>query len=413
VKDDGSLATEANAPEIEQEPLIPMGTEGVLRELPYKVIGYMEKKEVGTNYYWREYMLYNYAKGYAFLAEYLGHWSYIAGKDHFPDLKTITESRRAATVEFRENDFALYNRYEPCITGLAGEFDWDVLNERVMSREYIMPPYLLVNEKNLRDKKQNDWYLGEYIEPKEIANAFNLQVSDFPHKVSVGANQRSRWLRQWQSASGIVPVFILAVLILGFIRSKLFPSKIIFQNGYTINLSDKGRKDSVRADSVYTTSGEYEFKPTRTASFMVDNSTPLEFSINSDIDNNWTEANILLVNENTNETWEVTKSIEYYHGVEDGESWSEGSPFETVLLSNIPKGRYHINIYPYSGDRYIKTISISVEENVTLWRNVFMTILLLAIYPVFTWIMTYSFERRRWMNSDYSPYQKEQGTDDE
>jgi hypothetical protein len=413
IKENGSQVTKTNAPPIEQEPLIPIGTEGILRELPYKMIGYMEKKEVGTHYYWREYMLYNYSKGYAFLAEYLGHWSYIAGEAHFPDLKTVKESRQAAAVDFRENDFALYNRYEPSITGLAGEFDWDVLDERVITREYIMPPYLLVNEKNLRDKTQNDWYLGEYIEPKEIAEAFNLNVSDFPHKVGVGANQRSRWLHQWQNSSRMVPMFILIVLILGFLRSVQHPAKVILSQDYSLNLSDKAKMDSVADSVVRSVSAEYEFQPFKTRSFKIDSYTPLEFHIRSEVDNNWTEATILLVNDQSNETWEVTKSIEYYHGYEDGESWSEGSTNEDVLLSHIPPGSYHLNIYPYSGDRSTRSLGLDVITHPQLWRNVIMTILALSLYPAFCWIMTYSFERRRWMNSDYSPYQKEQSTDDD
>jgi len=395
----------------ESTPVIPLGTEGVFRELPYKVIGYLEKKEVGTYYYWREYLLYNYTKGYAFLAEYEGHWSFIAGKDHFPDLSEASYPNNNV-VTFRDNDFSVYNKYEPAITALLGEYDWDVLNELVYTREWIMPPYLLVNEKNLRNKTQNDWYLGEYAEPKEVAAAFGLTVSDLPSRTGIGANQRSPYLRHWQQSSRIVPFFMLAVLMLGLLHAWLYPAKVVLSSDYQISLSDKGLKDALHADSSYISNGEYEYKPFTSTSFKLDNTTALEFDINANIDNNWTEATVLLANEQTNQTWEVTKSIEYYHGYEDGESWSEGSSTENILLSHIPAGRYHLNIYPYSGDKAGKNISITVSENDILWRNVIVTILLLALYPLFFWIMTYYFEKRRWANSDYSPYQHGEDNDD-
>jgi hypothetical protein len=78
-----------------------------------------------------------------------------------------------------------------------------------------------------------------------------------------------------------------------------------------------------------------------------------------------------------------------------------------VLLSEIPAGKYHINIYPYAGTRDVSSLFIKVTESVTLWRNVLVTLLLLCLYPLYCWYRMRKFETNRWMNSDFSPYQKD------
>src|ERR1700712_2049501 len=178
---------------IADEPNIPIGAAGTLRDIPYRGIGYMEKKESGTDYEWREYMLYNYTKGYAFLAEYDGHWSYIAGIAHFPQLADALQYEYTATMDGAE--YAMYNRYTPVITGFIGEYDWDVHAEHIVTREFINPPYLLVKEQ--QTSKVVDWYLGEYMLPQEIADAFNISVDTFPETIDIGANEPNPHKMRW------------------------------------------------------------------------------------------------------------------------------------------------------------------------------------------------------------------------
>jgi hypothetical protein len=49
-------------------------------------------------------------------------------------------------------------------------------------------------------------------------------------------------------------------------------------------------------------------------------------------------------------------------------------------------------------------LRVAVTTNVTLWMNLFVTCLLLCIYPIYCWVRMQNFEKQRWMNSDYSPY---------
>src|SRR4051812_41311595 len=56
------------------EPVWKLSTRITLRETKYAVVGFVVKKETTENIYWREYYLFNPIKGYAYLAEYDGHW---------------------------------------------------------------------------------------------------------------------------------------------------------------------------------------------------------------------------------------------------------------------------------------------------------------------------------------------------
>ena len=128
--------------------------------------------------------------------------------------------------------------------------------------------------------------------------------------------------------------------------------------------------------------GGFEFKPFVTPSFNVsDASSSMEIELMSDVSNNWLETTTVLVNEKTNQTWEVTEGVEYYQGVEDGERWTEGSTTTDVLLSEIPQGRYHLNVYPASGNPLSNRLNIKVTVNGTLWRNLICCTLLLAVIP--------------------------------
>ncbi|SDH60435.1 DUF4178 domain-containing protein [Mucilaginibacter sp. P19] len=443
---DGKSYVKDRLVSIQNKPVLPIGTEGLLRDVEYKVIAYIEKKEAAYNQYqWREYMLYNYAKGYAFLAEFDGHWSLIAGKSFFPDLEKSKKSLEN-TALYQGLEFNLFNSYRPVIHSLIGEFDWDIRDERIKAREYIRPPFLLTWEQNQRTQ-QEDWYLGEYIEEREIAAAFKIPLGNFPSKVGIGANQASKHRARWNGALMISGIAIIAFLLIQLWVGYLRPETVLLEHSYSLDLrprpADTAKRKSVMVtgdhkttDSTATaignilqdsakaidsfardtaganvkpdSAGNFEFKSFKTPTFKIeDGPVPLEIELSSQVDNNWLSTTIELVSEKDNQTWSLTKDIEYYHGVEDGESWSEGGLHETVLLSEIPPGKYHVNMYPYSGSSLVNSLDVKVTESVTLWRNILITFLILCLYPLYCWYRARRFEVNRWMNSDFSPYQKD------
>jgi len=381
------------APKMKQQPVLKPGSVGLFDGHSFKVIAYIEKKEKDASYAWREYILYNYQKGYANFAEYDGHWNFIAGKEFYPELEKLA-NRNWGFINYEDNEYNVFNKYTAVITALTGEFDWDLLADKTKTTEFVAPPQIIYKEQDKQDTKTADFYLGRYVKPAEVADAFKVDIKLFPERIGIGANEPSVHAKRWFAASRLTPVLILLVAILGFIIASVNPEYQVLDADYAIV------NDSTKAN---------EFKPFITPSFDLKNATSsLNFQIRSAIDNNWLEATVVLVNEKNNQSWEVTESIEYYHGYEDGENWTEGSQEAEVLLSAIPAGKYHLNIYPASGDISNKTIHINIMANPVLWRNFWVTILLLCLYPLYTWWRMRNYEKKRWMNSDYSPYETDE-----
>ncbi|MNX74940.1 hypothetical protein D3C86_1063950 [compost metagenome] len=337
-------------------------------------------------------MLYNYEIGYAILSEYNGHWNLLFDKAHLPNLEKVVFGN--GYVEYDGYEYKLFHKYTPKLISLLGEFDWDVVKERVKTSEFIAPPYIIARETNIGTKtKDVNYYLGEYLEPEVIAEAFKLDITLFPAKVDIISNQPSKAYDNWKWSLHTTLYLILALLLIELFVVWKKPEQVLVDSVYNLTYDpDKGIN---------------EFKPFVSSAFKVeDDSSPLEIGISSGLNNSWLETTIVLVNEATNQTWEVTKGFEYYQGVEAGESWSEGETSAEVLLSEIPKGKYHLNIYTASGDPMRDALSIKVVSNVTLWRNLLICILVLSLFPAYTYLRMRNFEKRRWSNSDYSPFEE-------
>jgi len=386
---DNRAIIQKQAPPVRQKPVLKLGSRGILKSIDFKVIGYIEKKELSSHYSWREYILYNYEKGYTTLAEFDGHWNYVIGKEFCPDLGEL-QANTWDFKDYRDTEFSLYNKYTAVTTALIGEFDWDIFTERAQVREYIAPPFMLVLEQG-KGSSSADFYLAQYTEAKEIAEAFKTDIVLFPAKEGIGSNQESPLQNQWEPLKKVTPILILILAVAAFILSNVNPSLVIMNRDY---------------DMISDTTKINEFKPFATPYFEIKGtSAALNIRVSSAVDNNWMEANTVLVNEQTNQSWDVTESVEYYHGYEDGESWSEGGQESESLLSHIPAGRYHLNVYPASGDRYRNTVHIIVTGRPVLWANFWIILAALLVYPAFCWWRVRSFEKKRWMNSDYSPYE--------
>ncbi len=372
---------------LEFTPVIKVDAIGIIDEEEFKVIAYLEKREKGTSYKWREYILFSYKKGYATLSEFDGHWSIIKGREFFTDLADLTDGH-STNVRYLNSDFHLFNKYTPETIAAVGEFGEDILTTKIKAVEFVSAPFMLVKEKQ---GQKFIYYLGEYLEPKKIAEAFKIDVNTFPNRIGIGAIQPSKYLDRWNSLFTITGLAIIGVLLIHLLIGYLKPEKELFYESFQLAHNEVNGNNTIKSFA--------------TPSFEItDNSSNLEFYISSAVTDNWLEASMVLVNELDNRTWEVSKGFEYYSGYEDGASWSEGERYAEVMLSNIPKGKYHINIYPYSGDPNRDILLIKVTANASMWRNTLLTCLALCLYPAYCWYRMRNFEKKRWDNSNYSPF---------
>jgi len=358
-------------------PLIPLGSRGKLHGVLWEVIGFMQRREaIDSKHVWDEYLLFNPKKGFRWLTQNQGHWSYVLSLHENP-----IKSKDNKYAKYLEEPFKFFHSGSSIVKYVIGEFYWRVkVGDEVRYSDYINPPETLTLEEN---DKESIWSLAEYIEPSTIESAFNLETR-LPFMKGVAQNQPSpsshvSWYLWWL-AGFFISLFILLTLFL----SSQSPSKIIYED--TIFFNPQGESSSLEIVS----------KPFEISQKM----GALKFSLEStQLANAWTEIEADLINTKSGETRSFVDGIEYYSGYDDG-YWAEGSQFDSVYLSSIPQGEYILDM-KVIGDPAAKGIplKISVEEGVQPLTNLCLALFLILLIPLLIFLRGLFFERKRWKES--------------
>ena len=365
-------------------PDLPIGSKGKIKGILYEVVGACIKNEAGSiDIFWREYTLYNAQLGFAFIAEYNGHFTYLK------ELKVSSPwPAYKDELEIDGEVFYLFNGYSFNVKSAAGEFLSPLSGGNILIREYIAPPVMYSAEYDAG--KDLVWFKGEFISNTDVFEGFGLVEKSMPPVTGVGPLQT---MKLHVNKKFLMQMSIVAVLL--FFAVELFfefsaKQQIVFQNTFSL-------PDSTLSKGITTASFELQ-----------KSSSNLQFTISSPVNNSWFEAAVTLVNDNTGTEYNFEKGVEYYYGYTEGENWKEGSQEDDIILSGIPKGKYHMNIFPSFGNKAEEQFfTIAVVNDVPSTRNFFIIILLLLIYPLIMWWRSQSFEQKRWNNSAYNPYKKD------
>jgi hypothetical protein len=417
--------------ELPPGPSLPLGATGTLGGYRCRVTGYQVRGEKNDRVAeWREYQLRPVEPIMGDdpvdfplqLAEYQGHWLLIRRARSFPATKGNNPfQKKEWTSESTGNTYRLWHRYEPIIRDAQGEFDWNILaDEHLKIQEFICPPYLLSSEKV--SKSPATWYLSEYLEPSQVAAAFGLSTSQLPSREGTGAAQPNP-----HDLAPALRLFGVAALLLGLLAGWLAITRPSTATTETFIVpgaptAPTAAASLLTAPPTVDSLGQAVSSPAGTATpstpagtgysqMLVSKTLVLTYPSAVDITftvpnltNHWLEITANLVNEQTGRGYEVTRSLEYYEGVEDGESWTEGDRSASVVISGLPPGRYHLNLYPSpeagTGDT---TLLVELEQHAGFASNFLLIILLLSTVPLWHWARRNSFEASRWENSNFAP----------
>jgi len=362
---------------VSKEPLlISIGSEGILAGTKYKVISHTRKKENGTTDQWSEFGLFNPVKGQAFLTVDNGHWT----------LHTLCKgipSNLSKTASWNKQSYKLYAKYKSKVVYASGEFTSKFEYNKITNvEEYIFPPFMLTKE---YDENSLKWFEGVYIMPDEIKKAFNL--NSVPSRKGVG--QIQPYVSKFSAAFFRKVLYVIALIWGGlqFYYASISKEEIIYSNSYLIN-------DSLNKTDIYT--------PT----FELSNGTKnMELRVSTNIDNNWMYNSVTLVNEKTGDVFDFDFETEYYYGYEGGENWTEGSNWNSRIASSVPEGTYYMIIQPQKPDD-LNTVFIEVflRRDVFVLSNGIIVLLLLAAFPTYYFYFKENFEKKRWYNSSFYPF---------
>ncbi|TGE25361.1 DUF4178 domain-containing protein [Hymenobacter aquaticus] len=380
-------------------PCLPLGSIGTLPDgLLYRVTGYMLRKEKSTPARWQEFMLFNPTAGYAQLSLYEGHWMFIRPtQEEYKGLSGRSGNHRV--VLDGDTTFSIYNKYQPQILYATGEFDWNILDdERLTITEFVAPPRMLIEEK--AKGRAVEWYRAEHIEPGAVARAFAVPMSRIPFRTGVGAVQPAPGGDSWPALKQFTILLLLLVLVTEMVFGMIRPHRQLLRESFASGPTQSLVLPAPAAAAATATTE----KVLVSMPFEVpDSTTSLQVEVRADLDNSWLELPVSLVNEQTGRGFEFTKNIEYYHGYESGESWSEGSVEADALLTRIPAGRYHLNLYPASENNRPVSFTVTVTENPWLPSNLLLLVLGLLLYPGILIYRRQQHEQSRWEQSDYTP----------
>ena len=359
--------------------IIPIGQRGRFDGVDYACIGFVRRKDA-EGYSWQEYLLFNPFAGFRWLVTYDGHWSWV----------TLLQDEPRIVDSLPVHDglgYRLFASGSATVTEVWGEFYWAVrLGERTFLSDYVAPPYILSSEK-YPELTEVTWSQGHYLEPEVVFSAFGLTE---PPRERAGTylNQPNPHAEKGRTLRWLLPVFGILWLLISLISAGTKANESAFREVFTFDLSGTNK---TRVSAPFRIAGSHP--------------QSLQFDFIAPVNQSWVELDVDLVNTQTKAVRELSLGAEYWSGVDEGESWSEGNQQATELIPAVEPGEYQL-VMDIDGSPELGQAEFSIEitRDVMIWSNVFLGLVLLFAYPLFRWIREHAFERERWSLSDLSPY---------
>jgi hypothetical protein len=359
---------------------ITIGSRATLFDTEWEVIGYVVRQI--NIYSWEEYLLFNPRQGFRFLVCSDGHWSFVKTIH-----KEVKKCYGSTEMECDGKEYKLFSHGDAKVTYVMGEFYWRVkVNEKAKVLDYINPPYILSKEEN---NAEIVWSQGIYVEKKIIEQAFKLP--SLPKPQDIAPNQPSPFDKHLPNIMLMSIFFIICLVAQQFIIKFSEEDKIIFSQTIHTFLENKGQ---------VILSEPIELKGKK---------SNVEITVSSPVNNSWLELETSLTNDETQETFATLQTVEYYSGSDDEGSWSEGNHDDETIISAVPAGKYHLSLMPdvgsdmggYAPNGLPVDFTITIKRDVPIVSNFYIALFTLLLYPIIALIKSFSFESRRWQNSDY------------
>lgn len=358
--------------------LIPLGKRGKLDGIEWEVIGMMTRKAVLWSFLWDEYLLFNPIHGFRWLVNTYGHWTLVEGMMEKP-----TYTKDGKTVQYKNTNFKRFSGGEAVVTYVIGEFYWFVeVGDKNKVYEFVNPPQIVAAEV---EEGGLFWSKGAHLDEKVVKEAFQLDKS-MPKKSGVGAVQPNTPRKR---AKEILPFYLMlltALILLQVLFSTTARNKEVYSEFVTLDKADS----TLVVDPFHLEGGNTNLSGVLRA---------------PDISDNWVEADVHLLNLATQKEYMLPLMVQYYSGTDGGEYWSEGSRRSHVMANSIPGGDYRMEISITTDSLHIlgystENVNITLTRDTTFGSNFIWVLILISIVPIFLWIRSRSFEKKRWKDAD-------------
>lgn len=368
-----------------RQPSIPLGTRGVLDGAEWEVIGMMIKKDEQWKFEWEELLLYNPRLGFRWLSQSDGHWLLVA-----PIHAQFDLDHSHMHLQWGGRSYKRYNRSSCSVEYVLGEFYWrSGVGDKAFYAEYVSAPFGLSYEST--DEEQA-WTIHRYVSRSELRKAFPT-IEKWPPQKGIAPTQPNPHASNYRAMSWLATAGILLLFVLMIYMSTQMPKQKVLDQ----QVGGSGMAYQLAPyDATFDTTNTI-ISPSFQLKGDVDN---VNIETDTELDNSWLEISYTLVNEETGALYELSSTIEYYHGYEGGESWSEGSNDESDMLNNVPAGTYHLEVQVAMPTGKYSTFRVQVIRGVMSYVNYFLGLLVLLVPYVWVAFSYFKFEKQRWSNAD-------------
>ncbi|HLM58492.1 MAG TPA: DUF4178 domain-containing protein [Pyrinomonadaceae bacterium] len=418
---------------------IPLGAAAEFEGRPQTVIGFVVRSVEfdGVRYFWQEYLLYNPATGFRWLVESDGHWSYVRA---VPPGEVSANGRAG----YGGRSFKKFQDATARVEFVTGEFYWKVeAGELARATDYVAAPQMLSREVPVGPGAQEvNWSLGTYVPVKEIEGKFSVNL---PRPTGVAPNQpflHKKVYGYWLALTALA-------LFAGIFFLIAAPRQTVFDQTYELrataspapsaaaapatmsaaaqvalaalptpapnaSAADRAEYERMKSQILAAVGGSEPFEGGNestqvifTEPFRLRGLQNVRVSADADVENNWLYVAGDLINEETGLVQAFDLPVEYYAGVEDGESWTEGGRDQSAHLAALPEGTYTMRLEA-QWEKWNKPtpprLHVKIEQGVPRVLNLILVLVALAVVPFLVALRHLSFERRRWADSAFNPY---------
>ena len=374
------------------EPVIPIGAIGVFEGAQQlTIIGFVARSvEIeGTRYFWTEYLLYHPQVGFRWIVNSDNHWNFV---ESVPPGEVIGYEK---TAMFRGMTFKIFQDAPAQVEYVAGEFYWKVeVEEKVQAVDYVNPPLMLSKEVSVLNIRTGgteqqpeftqtgeiNWSLGKYVPVKQVEKAFG--VANLARPSNVAPNQPFLHKAVYKYWLMLLPVLFFIGIVATIIGGS---GRQIVSTSYEFPALPNADGTQVVFSEQFELSGRRNIRVTAKA---------------PGVDNTWLYVEGDLISDETGLVQSFPLSVEYYHGVEDGESWTEGKSSDDNTLSALPAGKYTMRLEAqWEKWEQPMPVTVTVEQGTTRGVNFILALVAISIFPIIVGIWHIVFESRRWSES--------------
>lgn len=384
-----ALAPPANAPQF----VAPIGAEGVFPgDVKYKIIGAVVRSVLvdGVHYYWHEYLLYNPMIGFRWLVHSDNHWNFVEPVNA-AEVEDSHYYGKGATVRYNGENYKNFQDADAVVEYVTGEFYWRVeQGEKVRATDYVSPPRMLSREAT---KDEVNWSLGTYMPVEDVEKIFG--ITGLPRPWGVAPNQpfTGRFYYTW----GALPLLLLIVVAIFMIPLTGITKTVLNQQVVLPAMPNAGAEQTASSQP-----------------FDLTGNKNVRITAAANVNNSWADLDVDLYNEQNQEVESINVPIEYYAGVEDGESWSEGDKAPDATISAPGAGHYTLQVHgTWEQWQQPMPVQVKVEQGVNRGVNFSCAFLLLGIVPLLGLFRKFSFESARWRDSMFGSTSGSDSSDDD